>query len=444
MTSSTHPAPVSPPQDHPRQDRQDTVRRPPALAGIVQRTLRDSAFAITAFPIGLAAFVVVVVGISLGASLAILWVGIPVLLATVGAARGFAALERVRLARWQGIEMHPAAYRAPAPGASRTARILAPLRDPQSLLDCVWAVVSLATGIVAFSVTLTWLASVGAGLTYWFWERWLPDSDGTLTALLGMGDSRAAETAFNTVLGVVALVTLPAVARLSAALHATVAVALLDTRGELQAEVRQAWGASDATQAAEADALRRLERDIHDGPQQRLIRLQMDLGRVGTSIEADPAKAREILREAQGRTQEAVEELRALSRGIAPPLLADRGLEVALREMVAGHPVPVDLQVSLAAPLPTGVETAVYFVVSESLTNIAKHAHAERAEVSVVSSPEEVAVTVTDDGRGGAHQAKGRGLAGLTTRLAGVGGVLTVESPEGGPTAVRAVVALRR
>ena len=148
---------------------------------------------------------------------------------------------------------------------------------------------------------------------------------------------------------------------------------LLSSRAELQQEVRRVEGGRDAAREAEAASLRRLERDIHDGPQQRLVRLTMDLGRARRQLADDPERASETIDAALLQARETVDELRSLSRGIAPPLLVDRGLTAALGELTVRSEVPVEATIDVPHTLPPHVETAVYFVVAEALTNVAKH-----------------------------------------------------------------------
>lgn len=194
--------------------------------------------------------------------------------------------------------------------------------------------------------------------------------------------------------------------------------------------------------------MRRLERDLHDGPQQRLVRLQMDLAAAERRAAAgDTGEAVAYAREAQHQAKAALDELRALSRGVAPPLLADRGLVAALGALAEESPLPVgtDLDATLDASVPPEVARAIYFVVAELLTNVAKHARATRATVSARvhwDEPARLRVAVTDDGRGGAQLAEGHGLAGLQERLHGLRGTLTVESPPGGPTRIDVIVPL--
>ena len=195
---------------------------------------------------------------------------------------------------------------------------------------------------------------------------------------------------------------------------------------------------------AEAAALRRLERDIHDGPQQRLVRLAMELGRAQHHFDSRPEAAREALGDAIIQAQEALEELRALSRGIAPPVLVDRGLREAVTALAARSTVPVELDTgSLDGQLDAAAETAAYFVIAEALTNVAKHSHARRCTVGLRHGPGTLRVWVTDDGAGGAALDKGHGLQGLADRLHAAGGRLRVTSPSGGPTTIIAELPCR-
>jgi signal transduction histidine kinase len=362
-------------------------------------------------------------------------------------ARGFARFERIRLRGMLGKPAETPAYLCPRPEDGFWRKALLPLRDAQSWLDVVWSVLGLVTGTVAFSLALTWWAAAAGGLSYWFWQRWIPeDSDGTtgLADLMGFGDGRHDEIVVNLVLGAAALLTLPLVMRFAAALHGGLAHLLLSSRAELQQEVRRVEGGRDAARAAEAASLRRLERDIHDGPQQRLVRLQMDLGRIKKQLAEDPALASQTVDAALLQARETVDELRSLSRGIAPPLLVDRGLSAALGELTVRSEVPVEATVDVPGSLPPHVETAVHFVVAEALTNVAKHSGATRASVGVWMENGGVEVRVEDDGVGGAHLAKGSGLAGLQQRVLAADGHLELSSPAGGPTVVNAWIPVGR
>ncbi|WP_188111392.1 sensor histidine kinase [Nocardioides antri] len=408
------------------------------------RVVLDSAYAFSAFVLALPAFVVVVAGLAAGTgTLVVAGVGLLVLVATGYAARGFAHVERIRLRSMAGVAAPYPSYLRAAPGDGRVRALLTPLRDVQTWLDWLWCLVALLTAAFASAVTVAWWAASLGGLTYWFWERFIPRGpDGTsLAQLIGLGSSRSADILLQTTIGVLALLTLPVAVRFAAATHAAVSRVLLCSRGELVGRMVRMEESRESAHRAEARSLRRLERDIHDGPQQRLIRLGMDLGRARRQLADDPDQAATTIDAALTQTLETVEELRALSRGIAPPLLVDRGLAVAVREMASGQAIPVHV-VAEAEPLPPQAETAAYFVVAEALTNIAKHSQASRADVALRVDDGRLVVTVDDDGRGGAQVAAGRGLDGLRERLAGVDGTLEVASPDGGPTRVRAEVPL--
>jgi signal transduction histidine kinase len=416
----------------------------PARPRGVRRVLYESGYCLSAFPISLVAFIVVVVDLALGLALAIFVGGILLVAVGVMVARGFARFERFRLRGMLGREAATPSYLCAPPTAGFWRRQLTPLRDPQSWLDVGWSIAGLVTGVLAFSVALVWWSAAGVGLTYWFWQRWVPtgDDEEGLASLLGLGAGRSTESLANLLVGALFLLTLPWVVRLVTTIHASLAWVLLSSRAELQHEVARVEGGRAAARIAEAESLRRLERDIHDGPQQRLVRLGMDLGRARRQLDQDPDKVAATIDEALAQTRETVAELRSLSRGIAPPLLVDRGLAAALEEMLAQSAVPLHARIEVPTQLPPHVETAVYFVVAEALTNVAKHSGASEASVAVVANRDEVEVRVRDDGVGGAHPAKGLGLAGLRQRLLAVDGTLDVSSPAGGPTVLHARIPL--
>jgi len=181
---------------------------------------------------------------------------------------------------------------------------------------------------------------------------------------------------------------------------------------------------------------RRIERDLHDGAQQRLVALNMTLGLARLDAPAgSPVAVR--LEEAHGQAKQVLEELRELIRGVHPQILTDRGLAAAIDEIAARSPVPVDVDIVLSGRLPPAAEATAYFVVSEALTNVARHSGAFRARVHGRAGADQFIVEVRDDGRGGARPTDGSGLSGLTDRVAAVGGKLILSSPPGGPTLIR-------
>ena len=179
---------------------------------------------------------------------------------------------------------------------------------------------------------------------------------------------------------------------------------------------------------------RRIERDLHDGAQQRLVALAMNLGMAKDKFDKDPPAARALLEEAHAEAKHAMVELRNLARGIHPAVLSDRGLDAALSSLAGRAPVPVTVDVAVPDRPPAAIETTAYFVVAEALTNIAKHAGATRAAVNVARVNGHLTVEVTDDGIGGADTKRGTGLAGLVDRVTAVDGTVHLSSPIGGPT----------
>jgi signal transduction histidine kinase len=197
-----------------------------------------------------------------------------------------------------------------------------------------------------------------------------------------------------------------------------------------------------AVEAAESQ-LRRIERNLHDGAQARLVALGMNLGLAQQQLRNDPEKAEEHLVEARAAAAAALQELRDLARGIHPPILTDRGLDAAIRALVTHAGVPVSVDVELTERPPAAVETAAYFVAAESLANALKHAHASRIDIDVHPRADDLVVRVLDDGHGGASEQNG-GLHGLRQRVEALDGSLRIASPDGGPTVVEAVLPCAR
>lgn len=190
------------------------------------------------------------------------------------------------------------------------------------------------------------------------------------------------------------------------------------------------------TVESQAAELRRIERDLHDGAQARLVSLGMSLGLADTLLESNPAMVRKLLADAVESSSQALTELRDLVRGIHPPVLAERGLDGAVRALAVSLAVPVEVQIDLPSRPQLPVESAVYFVIAEALTNITKHSGAGRASVRLWYAGGKLRAQVGDDGRGGADAEGGSGLRGLQRRLAAFDGELGISSPTGGPTLV--------
>ena len=210
----------------------------------------------------------------------------------------------------------------------------------------------------------------------------------------------------------------------------TAALANVDAREQLAASRARIVEAADA-------ARRRIERDLHDGAQQRLVSLALSLRRLESSLEPNSAATRELA-VARAELDAALEELRELARGIHPSILTDRGLEAALAAVAGRSTVPVELDLDSCGRLPLSVQTTAYFVVVEALTNASKHAGSDRIEVRVAMGEGHATVEVRDDGSGGVDPARGSGLSGLADRVSALGGTLEIESPVGAGTTIRA------
>ncbi|MDI6100487.1 sensor histidine kinase [Actinoplanes sp. NEAU-A12] len=408
----------------------------------------DTQYVFFGFPLGLVTLVVALTGFAVGIGTAIIWVGLPILVGTLMLSRGFAVVERARIGPVLGRKVpHPVYRTAEAQGLVR--RTFISLADGQAWLDMVHGMFRFIPSTLAFCFVLTWWAGTLAGLTYPLYDWAIPNPpDNTgLHELLGYEDTVFVRMLFNVSIGLFFAVTLFPVVRAAALAEAYFAHGMLNGVHELRQQVTAAEEARDvarsqkaAAVSAEAVALRKLERDIHDGPQQRLVRLAMDLGRAEQQFNDDPERARVIVAEALSQTRETLDELRALSRGIAPPILVDRGLRAALTALAGRCTVPVDLDAPPLDRLEPAVESTAYFVVAEALTNVAKHSHASEVQVSVQRIATGLIVTVADDGVGGASLAKGHGLAGLDDRVRAAGGVLSVDSPDGAGTRLTAAL----
>lgn len=422
----------------------------------------NAVYLIAGFVLAMVALPVLTALFSIGVSTVVLVIGVPVLAAALAVARGFAAADRFLLRLTPGP-------RVPAPrrsirvddGTGFWRTLFRPLRqghDWAALLHGM--IVNPVLSTVTFSVAVSWIAAGLGGLTYWFWGIFLPqEQDGnapwvryvaeSLPWLFGGWDVWTVEVVLFLVGGVIFTLTMPWVLDGLVRAHRAIVTAMLGPwrSDELAAEVEAEGLARRAAVHAEDEALRRLERDIHDGPQQRLVRLQMDLAALERrAASGDPDAAAELAREARGHAKAALDELRALSSGVAPPLLQDRGPAAALEAVAASAALPVRTAVDPAVDtlLPPDIARAVYFIAAELLTNTVKHAGATEAVLSVQpdAGGAAVALTVADDGRGGAVPAPGHGLAGLQERVAGLRGTLTLDSPAGGPTTVQVRIPL--
>ncbi|MBI1759404.1 MAG: sensor domain-containing protein [Actinobacteria bacterium] len=384
------------------------------------------------FWFGLLSFTSVVTLLTLSVSLlpaALL--GVPVFVLTAYWSRGLATLERARfhLTLDVAIDSPPPPDRT-APPLRQVGRLVI---SPSTWRQIGYHLLMLPLGAFTMTVTLACSALPVALVLLPAYNGALPNGGANLGVFRVHG--ALAEWVIALV-GLGLLLGAPSVVRGLAIMDIAVARALLgryssrelaERVGELERSRRRVLDAAEAER-------RRIERDLHDGAQQRLVALAMTLGRAKARYGREPDSIGTLLDEAHSEAKQAVAELRDLTRGIHPPVLADRGLDAALSALAARSPVPVSVTVDAPVRPSQTVEAIAYFVVAEALTNVAKHAGAHQASVLVQRVGDTLRVTVLDDGRGGADASAGTGLRGLADRVTGVDGRLAVDSPPGGPT----------
>lgn len=425
---------------------------------------RELGFLLLTLPLIVAALSVLSTVFFAGVGMVAIFIGLFVIVVALYIARGFGTLERVRL-RWAGRPEIPEPRWTPAGEPTTALRaVLGPLVNGHYWLYLLHGlVVNFIVGLASWVISVVWVSISLGGVTYWIWGRFIPVSDrgvwiydvvidwlvprNTLSV-----DPFVGESIFEFGLGLIFLLTLPFVTRGLVLLHQGIGIGMLGAwrSDALQREVADLTASRGAAVVAEDQSLRRLERDIHDGPQQRLVRLQMDLASAGRKLESDPDAARALLEEARGQAHDTLEELRALSRGLVPPILQDRGLITGLQSLAARSTVPVQLELHLdeTLRLPSEIERSAYFVAAELLTNAAKHSQATsiRLHAALRRVPDGdttwLDIWVIDNGIGGAVLADGHGLKGLDERLRGLRGILSVDSPVGGPTTIGAHIPL--
>ncbi|WP_069171219.1 sensor histidine kinase [Streptomyces griseus] len=406
------------------------------------RTWRELAYLLLSLPIGVVLFGFAVTMVSLGLGLLITFLGIPVLAAALVMCRGFGVMERGRARGLLKLEVAN-----PAPVRGRTGGLMswvgAVLKSGVSWRHLLYALLHLPWAVFAFSVSLTFWAYGWAAFTYPLWQWVFPAYVGVGGIQL-YGDSThqvyldsSLDLTLTSALGLVVVVVTPWIIRGLASVDRLMVLGLL---GPSRLATRVSELESDrgvVVDTAAAD-LRRIERDLHDGAQARLVALAMDLGLAKEKLTDDPEAAARMVDEAHGEVKVALQELRDLARGIHPAVLTDRGLDAALSAIASRCTVPVTVTVDLQSRPAQAIEGIAYFTVSELLQNVSKHARAARASVDVWRVADRLMLQVTDDGRGGADVSSGSGLAGLAERLDAVDGVLVVDSPVGGPTTVTA------
>jgi signal transduction histidine kinase len=367
---------------------------PPARLAYDLPTWKEITHLLANLPVSLVGFVYVIVMLSVGGALTVTVVGLPLLATGLMGSRLLGRLERARVRSFLGVRIDEPSPLPMLRTKGLFNRLWLMLKDPVGWRAALYGLIRLPWGVFTFSVTLT------SHIVLW--------------------------------------PVLPVLARTMANVDRAMARALLSPSDELErriAELESDRGVVVDTAAAD---LRRIERDLHDGAQARLVNLAMGLGLAKEKLMEDPDAAAAMVEEAHGEVKLALQELRDLARGIHPAVLTDRGLDAALSAVASRCTVPVKVTAGLQARPAAAIEGIAYFTVSELLQNISKHSGARSASVDVWRSGDRLLIQVWDDGRGGARLDGGSGMRGLADRLDAVDGLFVVESPPGGPTTVTA------
>ncbi|MET8343327.1 sensor histidine kinase [Streptomyces microflavus] len=373
----------------------DPDRPPPARLALDRWTWREIAHLLVNLPMAIAGFVYALLVIAVGVGLSVTVIGLPVLVAGLRGARVLGRVERGRARSLLGVRIEEP---SPLPRGRQEGGVFpwlwSGLKDPVGWRSLLYAFIRLPWGVLTFAVTLVSL--------------------------------------------IVLWPVLPFIARGLTAADRAMVRGLLPPSDELErriAELESDRGVVVDTAAAD---LRRIERDLHDGAQARLVALAMGLGLAKEKLTDDPEAAARMVDEAHGEIKVALQELRDLARGIHPAVLTDRGLDAALSAIASRCTIPVNVSVDLPGRPAEAIEGIAYFTVSELLQNVSKHSGARSASVEVWRAADRLLIKVTDDGSGGARMGGGSGMAGLAERLGAVDGLFVLDSPVGGPTAVTA------
>ncbi|WP_016906733.1 sensor histidine kinase [Streptomyces xiaopingdaonensis] len=356
--------------------------------------------------------------------------GVGVLLTPVAlsAAHALAHRERERLGRWGPEVVGP---------ERPSTRLRLAWADPVTRRTLRWLVRHGTFGLLLGALGVLLPLFAVRDVSFPLWWRLVPE--GVTSTSIGIGTARSwTDAGAAGLLGLcwcaAVLLLSPRMARLQAGAGRRLLAA--SPEADLSLRVAELTASRAAALDAHASELRRIERALHDGAQNRMIRVTVLLGAARRMAARDPSQAESLLEQTQTAVEDALAELRSVSRSILPPVLADRGLEAALTALAADCAVPCAVEVEAAERCAASVEATAYFVVAEALTNIAKHSGAHRAAVKVSSSGGRLHLRIEDDGHGGAEEEGGSGLSGIRRRVAAHDGSLTVGSPPGGPTAL--------
>ncbi|WP_330459250.1 sensor domain-containing protein [Streptomyces sp. NBC_00820] len=409
-------------------------------APVESRAWRELGYILLSLPVSITLFTWTVTMVSLGAGLLVTFVGIPVLAVALAGCRGFGVLERTRARGLLHVDVaDPEPLRTRKPGVF--AWMGAVLKSGTSWRHLLYALLQFPWAVFSFVVAVTFWSVGWSLLTYplWFWVLPMYAGQGGIQLY---GDAHHSvyldnpfEITVTALTGLLFTLVTPWIIRALTTVDGLLVRGLLGP-SRLSARVVELESDRGVVVDTAAADLRRIERDLHDGAQARLVNLAMGLGLAKEKLREDPRAAARMVEEAHGEVKTALQELRDLARGIHPAVLTDRGLDAALSSVASRCTVPVRVEVDLSARPAPAIEGIAYFTVCELLQNISKHSGARAASVDVWRAEDRLMLQVMDDGAGGADASHGSGLAGLSGRLDAVDGVLVVDSPPGGPTRV--------
>ncbi|MFG2649867.1 sensor histidine kinase [Streptomyces sp. NPDC048436] len=367
---------------------------PPArFASYGRHTWKEIAHLLTNLPLGVAGFVYVVTTLAMGCGLAVTVIGLPLLAGALLGARQIGKVERARARSLLGVRIDEPSP-MPTHGHGFFSWLWSSLKDPVGWRAMLYGFMRLPWGVLTFTITLVGLFVLWPVLPYIV--RGLANADRAMVR------------------------------------------GLLSPSDELERRIVELESDRGVVVDTAAADLRRIERDLHDGAQARLVALAMGLGLAKEKLLEDPEAAARMVGEAHGEVKVALQELRDLARGIHPAVLTDRGLNAALSSVASRCTVPVKVTADLPTRPAAAIEGIAYFTVSELLQNVSKHSGARSASVEVWCADQRLLIQVQDDGHGGASLDGGTGMAGLADRLGAVDGLFVIDSPQGGPTTITA------
>jgi signal transduction histidine kinase len=398
-------------------------------------TRRETLYLLSTIPAGLAALIVWSVGLSIAFATAIIVIGLPVTLLILWFFRRCAALERRRL---RLIDDRPLEVVYAAENGTRIQRTISLATDKQTWKDVGWLLFLSTIGFVAAVVALSvWFVAFG-WIIYPLFGWALPGGFTPIGFIVG-DNVNFFESFLVVPFGLAMIVVASWVGAATSYALRELSRACLGTGAEdlLRGRVTELERTREETLTQQSTEMSRIERDLHDGAQARLVALALDLGRAEQKFDDDPEAAKLLVGQARDEAQRTLQELRDLVRGIGPQILRDRGLEAALVPLAARSSIPVEIKIDLDERPGERVESTAYFLISEALTNAIKHSGAEKININAWRNGDWFYLRVSDNGSGRAD-AEGEGLRGLRARVEAVDGRLMVDSPAGGPTIIDA------